>query len=248
MTSETGQLRLISRREAIRRVSALLGGAAFIGGNRLLAAVENASPLVEGSVGEFAAADIAFLDEIAETILPETRTPGAKAAKTGAFMALMVTESYWPAEQRIFREGMRKIDEAMKKAKDVTFMQATPAQRLALLTALDREQVRVMDARDAAERREKGLAPRPATARAAKADQNLPDDPNNDLPVVGVSAVGEVPKKPAHYFRMMKELAMLGYFTSEIGYTKVMRYAEVPGRFDPCLPYTPGDPAWADHA
>jgi len=68
------------------------------------------------------------------------------------------------------------------------------------------------------------------------------------LPVVGVSAVGEVPKKPAHYFRMMKELAMLGYFTSEIGYTKVMRYAEVPGRFDPCLPYTPGDPAWADHA
>lgn len=248
MTSETGQLRLVSRREAIRRVSALLGGAAFIGGNRLLAAVENASPLVEGSVGEFTAADIAFLDEIAETILPETRTPGAKAAKTGAFMALMVTESYWPAEQRIFREGMRKIDEAMKKAKDVTFMQATPAQRLALLTALDREQVRVMDARDAAERREKGLAPRPAAAPAAKADQNLPDDPNNDLPVVGVRAVGEVPKKPAHYFRMMKELAMLGYFTSEIGYTKVMRYAEVPGRFDPCLPYTPGDPAWADHA
>src|SRR6185437_6206986 len=27
---------------------------------------------------------------------------------------------------------------------------------------------------------------------------------------------------PAHYFRMMKELALLGYFTSEIGYTKAM--------------------------
>jgi len=247
MTSESEQHRLISRREAIRHVSALLGGVTFIGGNRLLAAVVNVSHPVERSLELFTAADIAFLDEIAETILPETKTPGAKAAKTGAFMALMVTDSYWPAEQKVFREGMRKVDEAMKKAKNVSFMQATPAQRLALLTRLDREQVRVMDARDAAERREKGLAPRPAAAPAAKADQNLPDGPNENLPVVGVSAVGEAPKKAAHYFRMMKELAMLGYFTSEIGYTKVMRYAEVPGRFDPCLPYTPGEPAWADH-
>jgi hypothetical protein len=248
MASETVQLRLFSRREAIRRVSALLGGVAFIGGNRLLAAMENASRPAEGPVGEFTAADIAFLDEIAETILPETKTPGAKAAKAGAFMALMVTDSYWPAEQKVFREGMRKVDEAMKKAKDVSFMEATPAQRLALLTALDREQLRVMDARDAAERREKGLAPRPAAASVPTTDQKLPVDPNENLPVSGVTAPGEMPKKAAHYFRMMKELAMLGYFTSEIGYTKVMRYAEVPGRFDPCLPYTPGEPAWADHS
>ena len=45
-------------------------------------------------VGAFTAADVALLDEIAETILPETSTPGAKAAKTGAFMALMVTDVY----------------------------------------------------------------------------------------------------------------------------------------------------------
>ena len=139
MASETIRFQPISRREAIRRISLLLGGVAMVGGNRLLAAAENASRSVEGPVGEFTAADIAFLDEIAETILPETKTPGAKAAKTGAFMALMVTDSYWPAEQKIFREGMRKVDEAMKKAKDVSFMQATPAQRLALLTTLDRE-------------------------------------------------------------------------------------------------------------
>jgi hypothetical protein len=47
---------------------------------------------------------------------------------------------------------------------------------------------------------------------------------------------------------MMKELALLGYFTSEVGYTKAMRYIESPGRFDPCIPYTPGEPAWAAHA
>ncbi|MEO8337162.1 MAG: gluconate 2-dehydrogenase subunit 3 family protein, partial [bacterium] len=53
---------------------------------------------------------------------------------------------------------------------------------------------------------------------------------------------------PTHYFRMMKELACLGFFTSEIGYNKAMRYVEAPGRYDPCVPYTAGEPAWAPHA
>ena len=47
---------------------------------------------------------------------------------------------------------------------------------------------------------------------------------------------------------MMKELALLGYFTSEIGYTQAMRYLESPGRFDPCAPHAPGDKSWAGHA
>jgi hypothetical protein len=53
---------------------------------------------------------------------------------------------------------------------------------------------------------------------------------------------------PTHYFRMMKELALLGYFTSEIGCTQAQRYMENPGRFDPCVPYTPGEKSWAAHA
>jgi hypothetical protein len=47
---------------------------------------------------------------------------------------------------------------------------------------------------------------------------------------------------------MMKELALLGYFTSEIGCKQAMRYVEAPGRYDPCIPYKAGDPAWAQHA
>jgi hypothetical protein len=250
-SSETQQITLVTRREAIRRVSALLGGVALVGGSGLLAALEKASDDAgSGLPGKFTAEEIAFLDEVAETILPETRTPGAKAAKTGAFMALMVTDSYNAAEQKIFREGMRKIDEATKKANNVSFMAATPAQRAAVLTTLDLEQKRVMDARDAAERKKKGLAPLPvdATVTEAKADANLPDEQNESLPVTAVNETQETPKRPAHYFRMMKELALLGYFTSEIGCTQVRRYVETPGRFDPCRPYTPGEPAWADHA
>lgn len=50
---------------------------------------------------------------------------------------------------------------------------------------------------------------------------------------------------PSHYFRMMKELTLLGYFTSEIGCTQSLRYVEVPGRYEGCIPYQKGDKAWA---
>jgi Gluconate 2-dehydrogenase subunit 3 len=236
---ETGQLQLMNRREAIRRVSALLGGAAFVGGNALLAAAERAGAAVGQLPGKFSVQEVAYLDEIAETILPATRTPGAKAAKTGAFMALMVTDCYSPAEQQVFLDGMRKIDEAMTRADNVSFMAATPAQRLALLITLDHEQKRVMDAHDAADRKRKGLSPVvEGDAIEAKAE-NVPGTP---VPADTASP------QPAHYFRMMKELALLGFFTSRIGCTEALRYVEAPGRFDACIPYTPGQPAWAAHA
>ena len=217
MSSDTEPVPPINRRDAIRCVSAFLGGAAFVGGRRLLAACERASfPLEEATLGDFTAEDIAFLDEVAETILPETKTPGAKAAKTGAFMALMVSDCYSPAEQKVFREGMRKVDDAARKANGRSFMAATPLQRTAVLTTLDREQKRAMDAQ------------------------------KRELDALDASA--SVDRPAQHYFRMMKELALLGYFTSEIGCTQVMRYIESPGRFDPCTPYAPGEPAWATHA
>ena len=122
MSSETEQVRLLNRREAIRRVSVMLGGVAFVGGSGLLSACEKAPATIEGAPGKFSAEDIAFLDEIAETILPATKTPGAKAAKTGAFMALMVTDSYSAADQRVFRDGMQKVDDASKKANGTSFM------------------------------------------------------------------------------------------------------------------------------
>ena len=210
----------LTRRDVLQMVTALLGGAALAGGERVLAFSfdDDAAPSPHGQgTSLFTGADVAVLDEIAETILPETSTPGAKAAKTGAFMALMVTEAYDARQQQVFRAGLGQVDEACRTAHGVPFMQATPAQRLSVVEALDREQKSAMDART------------PARTNRAPAAPAAPDE-------------------PAHYFRMMKELALLGYFTSEIGYTKAMRYLESPGRFDPCAPLAPGDKSWAAHA
>src|SRR3954471_11989642 len=133
MSSEIQDDQLLDRREAIRRVSLMLGGVAFVGGTSLLTACEQAPPPAQRAAapGQFTAEDIAYLDEIAETILPETKTPGAKAAKTGTFMALMVTDSYDPKDQQRFRDGMRALDDASMKENKASFVTSTPDQRLA---------------------------------------------------------------------------------------------------------------------
>ena len=53
------------------------------------------------------------------------------------------------------------------------------------------------------------------------------------------------PEDSNHYFSLMKQLTLLGYFTSEIGCTQALRYEAVPGRYEGCIPYTKGDKAWA---
>jgi hypothetical protein len=215
-----GTIVRVTRREAVQQVVALLGGAALAGGDRLFAfSFEPAviERVMAQGAGAFAAADVALLDEIAETILPETSTPGAKAARVGAFMALMVSEAYDERARQVFQQGLRQLDEACRQAHAVPFMQASAAQRLSLVEALDRQQHTVME-----DRTPKRSVRAPAAA--------LPSD------------------EPAHYFRMMKELTLLGYFTSEIGCTRAMRYVESPGRFDPNAPHKPGDTSWASHA
>ena len=248
----------IGRREAIKRVSVMLGGVAFIGGTNLLTACGKAdAPARESAAAAppapFTTQEIAYLDEIAETILPQTKTPGAKAAKTGAFMALMVTDSYSARDAGIFREGLRKVNEAAQQAHKVDFMAATPEQRLAVLTQLDREAKQHMDARDAAVRAKKGLPPVPVPAEAGTAgkegDAYLSDQRQENAATGKANPAPAITAdSPPHYFRMMKELALLGYFTSEIGYTQAQRYEESPGRWEPCVPYTKGEPAWAPHA
>ncbi|OKS88861.1 hypothetical protein RG47T_4339 [Mucilaginibacter polytrichastri] len=52
-------------------------------------------------------------------------------------------------------------------------------------------------------------------------------------------------KAPNHYFRMVKELTLLGYFTSKPGCTQALRYVAIPGKFEGDVPYKKGDRAWA---
>ena len=47
------------------------------------------------------------------------------------------------------------------------------------------------------------------------------------------------------FFRTMKELTLLGYYTSEAGATRELKFARVPGRFDGCVPFATVGRAWS---
>ena len=186
----------MNRREAISSVALLLGGT-ILGAEAFLSGCKSST----GTAVSFSPSDVSFLDEVAETILPATGTPGAKAAKVGEFMTVIVKDCYEEKDQKVFMEGLAKLDAASKTKNSKSFMESTPLQRHDLLVDLDAE------------------------AKAYQKSKKK-DDPN-------------------HYFRMMKELTLWGYFTSEIGATQALRYVAVPGKYEGCIDYKKGDKAWA---
>jgi Gluconate 2-dehydrogenase subunit 3 len=199
----------MNRRDALARVALIMGGT-VIGADYFLTgcsapaekktAAQTGTPAAEAKP-LLDASQVSLLDEVGETILPATSSPGAKAAHVGSFMAVMVRDCYTPADQKIFLHGLAQLDEACKKQLGKGFLACDASQRTAFLTKLDAEQ------------------------KAFTANQR-PDD-------------------PSHYFRMMKQLTLLGFFTSEVGATQALRYLPVPGRYDGNVPYKKGDKAWA---
>ncbi|WP_111642968.1 gluconate 2-dehydrogenase subunit 3 family protein [Marinimicrobium alkaliphilum] len=49
----------------------------------------------------------------------------------------------------------------------------------------------------------------------------------------------------SHFYTMLKQLTLFGFFTSEAGATQALRHIATPGRYDGCYPYEKGDRAWA---
>ena len=194
-----------TRRNVIKNALLLSGYTSLLGTGALAAGCSttmNRSQAVTSTA--FSAEEIQWLDEVAETILPETDTPGAKAAEVGAFIAIMVTDTYSPEEQALFHAGTKELESQCYAAYGTGFMDATASERQTLLEQLDQEQITY-------------TINKPADAAP-------------------------------HYFHTIKQLTAFGYFTSEIGYNQALRYVESPGRFDPCVEYTPGERAWARHA
>ena len=76
----------MNRRDALKSVALMMGGT-MVGASALLS---GCSPEHQIEGLNFTPDDIAFLDELGDTIIPETDTPGAKAAGIGPFMVMMV--------------------------------------------------------------------------------------------------------------------------------------------------------------
>ncbi len=184
---------MMNRREAVARLVALTG-IAVVGGEALLTGCRPA----KRTWAAFTPSEVALMDEIGETILPATDTPGAKAAGIGAFMAMMVNDCYDDASHAAFADGLAAIESLSQRRHGKSFVAISPAERTSLLEVVQSEQAQYK----------------------------------------------RKPGEPVHYLAIMKELTIIGYFTSEIGSTRALRYVEAPGSYDGNVPYRKGDRAW----
>lgn len=173
----------MSRRAAVQRLALVLGGT-LIAPSILMESCARAA----NSVGTGDPERIAFLNAIADTILPKTASSGGAAdANVGAFIDLMLADCYSQEHRDAVNAGLVALDAAADEANGSSFAEASAFYREDILKKVDQ-----------ARREAQGL----------------------------------------HYFAVLKELTLLGYFTSEIGCTEALDYQPVPGRYDGAAPVT----------
>lgn len=213
----------MNRRELLSMIAAVTG-VAMLGANRAMAYLPTAT-----GPNLFTPEDAAFLDEVAETIIPATDTPGAKDAGVGAFMTVFVSDCYTPEEQERFRHGMEEIRAGAQERFGQPFEALSPEDRRGFL-------------------QEAAVAARAQAALIAEAQARMAES-RAQQPAAGTSAdptlqvLAEEMPQP-HWFTLIQQLTLFGFFTSEKGATEVLRYEAVPGEYIGDLPYN-GEPAWA---
>jgi hypothetical protein len=84
---------------------------------------------------------------IAELIVPETDTPGARAAGVPEFIDLMLAEWYDAEDRERFAQGLADVDARARALWGRPYVECAPAQQTHLLTVLDQEVTAAREAR-----------------------------------------------------------------------------------------------------
>jgi len=189
----------MNRREALKSVAFLLGGAVSV---PVMNAVLRGSPPSPRYIPQTLNPDqFKTVTVIADLIIPTTDTPGAKEAGVGQFIDLILTEWYPAADRNRFLAGLAELETQFQQRYGKNFLQATAPEQTDLLTDLDLEAI---------------------GARKARVQ---------DVPFLG----------------MMKELTLVGYYTSEIGATDELQFQPATDKYEGCIPLERnGGRNWAD--
>jgi hypothetical protein len=143
----------------------------------------------------------ATVTTMAEWIIPQTETPGAKAVRVNEFIDLILTEWYDDEDRASFLAGLANVDTQSRDLSGKDFVDCPATQQKQLLTALDEEltELRQADVHSPHRRRMTG---------------------------------------PAHqsFFYAIKQLTLVGYFTSEEGAKQALHYEVIPSKHIQCAP------------
>ena len=191
----------LTRRQALRRVGALLGGVVSA---PTVAGVLSGCQRQGGSdwtPSVLSAAQNEMIDTMAEIMIPATDTPGASAANVNRFVDAIVGESWLEEDRKRFMGGLEETQARAKKQYGAPFGELSGEQQTAFVAELDEEHF--------------------------GADAEEPD------------------REEPPFYRSLKELVIVGYYTSEVGATQELRTNIVPGYYDGDVPYEEVGRAWS---
>ena len=140
----------------------------------------------------------AMVATISEIIIPQTDTPGAKAARVNEFIDLILTEWYDEEEKSIFLTGLTEVDTRTRDLFGKDFIDCAEKLQAEILRVLDDE---VAEAR--------------AEVRRGSGRRRPPE---------------------RNFFFMIKQLTLIGYYTSQIGFEQELHSEIIPARHAGCVP------------
>ncbi len=196
----------MDRREALKRITVMMGGVVsattatgILGGCRV---GPRSEPFVPKTLS---AEQNDLVTTIAELIIPETDTGGARAARVNEFIDKMLSD-WLPAEEKNrFMAGLTNVDAAAVEAGGTSFVDLSADAQTKILSGLEAARV---------EWRE----------RVASGDADRAEMP---------------------FFEMIRELTIVGYYTSEIGASQELKYEIVFEAYEGDVPYAEIGRAWS---
>ncbi len=210
----------MNRRDALMRVATLVGATVALPalGHSAMADKLEASAAQRLATGKpvlFTVDQDALVADLADVIIPTTNTPGAKAAKVNEIIDVVLKDCYKQPDQQRFIDGLTMTQKMSQDAYGKSFSELDNTQRIEIMKKLE------------------------ADAKAQKADMARAVAGQQDVQMPAAK------RNATPFFTMLKDLTLMGYFTSEIGATQALEYVAIPGRYDGCVPLKPGQKAWA---
>jgi len=218
----------MNRRELLQQVAWLMGGA--VATPAVLAVLNGCSPRQNASAPlVLDEAQRAIIAEVAEIIIPRTDTPGAQDAGVPRFIESMLKDAFSSEEQQAFVSGLQDFDAAAQREHGKPFLKLSQPQRVAFAQSVHDGMVAEAQAEQQKRRgwhklEEKGTVPVGELRSIKKQLTTM------------LRSHGFAKPAARPFILTMKELTLLGFFTSEVGATQILQYLPVPGSLRSCIP------------
>jgi len=210
----------MKRREAIKNVTVLFGG--VISASTFGVLFEGqAQTLIKPGNLIFAGDQEILIAEIADIIIPKTGTPGAKAAGVGPFISMMIKDCYPVSVQKVFVEGLEDVERRSQAQFKNSFVNLNLSNKNQIIKEIADYTIQLRKDERARQRID-----------AAQKKSGMNTTPGAEEP-------------PAYFFQVIRELTILGYFTSQTGSTEALAFLPIPGKYVGCVDLKPGQKVWA---